>query len=57
MSTPEDEVTSLMQQVADEHGLEVQLAAPSAGKAVPAGAAVAAAPQDDLAQRLANLKG
>jgi charged multivesicular body protein 1 len=54
LSTPEDEVTSLMQQVADEHGLEVQMNMPDASRVKQA------APQsqeiDPLAQRLAELK-
>ena len=56
MSTPEDEVNSLLQQVADEHGLELSTAVPNAGRSVPAaGAAVSS--QDELSVRLANLKG
>lgn len=55
MSTPEDEVTALMQQVADEHGLEVQIGLPGAATAVAAPAAAAAEP--DLNARLAELKG
>jgi division protein CdvB (Snf7/Vps24/ESCRT-III family) len=55
LSTPEDEVTSLMQQVADEHGLEMQMNMPSAsGAAVPA--QKVAQESDPLAQRLAELK-
>ena len=42
-------------QVADEHGLEVQLGMPSAGRATPA-AAAAVSEADPLAQRLADLK-
>ena len=56
MSTPEDEVTSLMQQVAEEHGLELQLAAPAAGRATPAAASAQAAGTDPLTARLADLK-
>lgn len=55
MSTPEDEVTALMQQVADEHGLEVQIGLPGAATAVAAPAAASAEP--DLNARLAELKG
>ncbi|KAL3675496.1 hypothetical protein R1sor_025444 [Riccia sorocarpa] len=57
LSTPEDEVNSLMQQVADDYGLEVSIGLPQA-----AGHVVAAAPEpevsaeDDLSRRLAELK-
>ncbi len=45
-------------QVADEHGLEVQLNLPQAGAAVPAAQQqAAAAPESDLTQRLAQLRG
>jgi hypothetical protein len=44
-------------QVADEHGLETQLNLPQAGAAVPAQAHAAAAPESDLTQRLAQLRG
>lgn len=45
-------------QVADEHGLEVQLNLPQAGAAVPqAQQQAAAAPESDLTQRLAQLRG
>jgi charged multivesicular body protein 1 len=54
LSTPEEEVGALMQQVADEHGLEVQLGLPGASMAV---AQQQAAPQDNLSARLAELKG
>ncbi|KAK9808978.1 hypothetical protein WJX72_007338 [[Myrmecia] bisecta] len=58
MSTPEDEVTNLMQQVADEHGLEVQLNLPAASNAPVAVQQQAVAdPENDLSQRLAQLKG
>lgn len=55
LSTPEDEVLSLVQQVADEHGLESQLAMSSApaNKA----AAGAASKEDDITARLAELRG
>jgi charged multivesicular body protein 1 len=57
MSTPEDEVTSLMQQVADDHGLEMQLNMPQAGRATPAAASSQTVDADPLAARLAELKG
>merc|ERR1712150_118206 len=59
-ATPEDEVDSLMQEVADEHGLdfkkdieaapETEVAAPATATAAPAGA------EEDLAARLEALK-
>ena len=61
MSTPEDEVDLLMQQVADEHGLEIKggvsgVLVPQK-KAVPASAATAVVDDDDaLMRRLAALK-
>ncbi|KAI7837035.1 hypothetical protein COHA_009112 [Chlorella ohadii] len=55
LSTPEDDVNMLVQQVADEHGLETGLSLPQAsGAKVPA--QKVAAPEPDLAQRLAELK-
>ncbi|EIE19739.1 hypothetical protein WJX75_000070 [Coccomyxa subellipsoidea] len=58
LSTPEEDVNMLLQQVADEHGLEVQLNLPQAGAAVPAAQQqAAAAPESDLTQRLAQLRG
>lgn len=55
LATPEEDVTTLLQQVADEHGLEVELNLPQAG-AVPV-AAPAAEEKDDLSARLAQLRG
>ncbi|CAL5224278.1 g6940 [Coccomyxa viridis] len=58
LSTPEEDVNMLMQQVADEHGLETQLNMPQAGTAVPAAAQQQAAkPDADLSERLAQLRG
>ena len=58
MSTPEDEVNSLMQQVADEHGLEVNLGLPSAAQHQPVAAQQQTVdPENDLSSRLAQLKG
>ncbi|GLC38019.1 hypothetical protein PLESTB_000445500 [Pleodorina starrii] len=55
LSTPEDEVSALMNQVAEEHGLEVALGMPSAGASK---AAVASKQgEEDLAARLADLRG
>jgi charged multivesicular body protein 1 len=60
-STPEDEVSALMQQVAEEHGLELQVGLPGAAStsAAPAMAqgAGAAEEQDPLSRRLAELRG
>ena len=55
MSTPEDEVSALMLQVADEHGLELQMGLPGASTAVAAQAQ--AAPENELQNRLAELRG
>ena len=55
LSTPEGEVNSLMQQVADDYGLEVSVGLPQAG----VNAVVAPAEkveEDDLTRRLAELK-
>lgn len=54
LSTPEDDVTSLIQQVADEHGLETQINMPSASTAP---ASKVQEEEDSLAQRMAALKG
>jgi len=59
MSTPQDEVDALMMQVADEHGLEMSKAMPDAALLPTpqvAAPAQAAAPEDDLTRRLAELK-
>ncbi|PSC68557.1 Charged multivesicular body 1 [Micractinium conductrix] len=56
LSTPEEDVTTLVQQVADEHGLETGLSLPQAsGAKMPA--AKAPAQSDDLTARLAELRG
>ena len=60
LSTPEDEVNTLMMQVADEHGLDVQLNMPHASAApvtAPAAAAATGTPDADFSQRLAQLRG
>lgn len=54
MSTPDEEVAALMQQVAEEHGLELSVGLPGAATAVAAPAAAAAEP--DLSARLADLR-
>ncbi|KAL6774002.1 VPS46 [Auxenochlorella protothecoides x Auxenochlorella symbiontica] len=56
LSTPEDEVNLLMQQVADEHGLDTKLGLPAAG-AAQAAPTPAQKEGNDLAQRLAELRG
>lgn len=55
LSTPEDEVSALMQQVADEHGLELSVGLPQA--ATSSAAPAAQQPADDLTNRLAELRG
>lgn len=57
LSTPEDEVNSLMQQVADDYGLEVSVGLPQpASHAVPAAQEPEVSAEDDLSRRLAELK-
>ncbi|KAJ7287946.1 hypothetical protein O6H91_18G017700 [Diphasiastrum complanatum] len=56
LSTPEDQVNSLMQQVADDYGLEVSVGLPQpASHAVPAKQA-AEVEEEDLNRRLAELR-
>ncbi|KAJ4884442.1 ESCRT-related protein CHMP1B [Raphanus sativus] len=56
LSTPEGEVNSLMQQVADDYGLEVSVGLPQpAGHAIPT-ATEEKVDEDDLSRRLAELK-
>ena len=58
LATPEADVNLLLQQGAEEHGLATQLNLPQAGAAPAAVAApAAAAPENDLSQRLAQLRG
>lgn len=56
LSTPEDEVNSLMTQVADEYGLETGINLPQASAQKVPGQAVAE-PENDLSKRLAELRG
>ncbi|XP_057816392.1 ESCRT-related protein CHMP1 [Cryptomeria japonica] len=57
LSTPEDDVNSLMHQVADDYGLEVSVGLPQAGtSSVPLKDKAPVLPEDDLSQRLAHLK-
>ncbi|KAI3975299.1 hypothetical protein MKX01_033539 [Papaver californicum] len=56
LSTPESDVNSLMQQVADDYGLEVSVGLPqAAGHAIPS-ASMEKVGDDDLTRRLAELK-
>ncbi|KAJ1260079.1 hypothetical protein BS78_10G204500 [Paspalum vaginatum] len=57
LSTPETEVNSLMQQVADDYGLEVSVGLPqAAAHAIPAAKDKEKVDEDDLSRRLAELK-
>ena len=53
LSTPPEDVATLMQQVADEHGLEFAADLPAAGTTVPAEKQA----EKDLSMRLEELKG
>eukprot|EP01025_Chloroclados_australasicus_P024657 TRINITY_DN24708_c1_g3_i1.p3 TRINITY_DN24708_c1_g3~~TRINITY_DN24708_c1_g3_i1.p3 ORF type:complete len:199 (-),score=31.39 TRINITY_DN24708_c1_g3_i1:302-898(-) len=55
LTTPEDQVKDLMQQVADEHGLEVQFDLPTANTAIASSSQ--AQKEDSLGQRLVDLRG
>jgi charged multivesicular body protein 1 len=57
LSTPEDEVNSLINQVADDYGLEVSVGLPQAGAtSVPVKEPTTESAEDDLSRRLAELK-
>ncbi|KAK8954774.1 hypothetical protein KSP39_PZI002748 [Platanthera zijinensis] len=57
LSTPETEVNSLMQQVADDYGLEVSVGLPQpASHAVSSNQEKEKVDEDDLSRRLADLK-
>lgn len=57
LSTPEADVNSLMQQVADDYGLEVSVGLPQpAAHAVSTGKEKEKVDEDDLSRRLAELK-
>ncbi|KAK0053541.1 charged multivesicular body protein 1b [Biomphalaria pfeifferi] len=58
LTTPQNQVDALMQEVADEAGLELNMDLPSAqGSAIGAtGSTQASAEQDELSQRLAKLR-
>jgi charged multivesicular body protein 1 len=53
LTTPQDEVERLMHQVADEHGLELNM---EMGTVPTAGIAAAAGEQDQLTERLTKLR-
>lgn len=55
LTVSEDDTNLLMQQVADEYGLDVKLNLPQAAASVPA--AAEPAQKDDLGERLAALRG
>ena len=57
MSTPEDDVNTLMMQVADEHGLETGMLMPSAGQGQMEQPSAQKQAEEDLTSRLANLRG
>lgn len=56
LSTPEDEVNSLMHQVADDYGLEVSVGLPQAASHKPISDTESTVSEDDLSRRLAELK-
>ncbi|KAJ3416367.1 Charged multivesicular body protein 1b [Chytridiales sp. JEL 0842] len=57
MTTPIDQVDDLMQQVADENGLELQMELPGVeSKGFKLGTATIEGEQDELAERLAKLR-
>lgn len=57
LTVPQGQVDSLMQQVADEAGLELNMELPSGQQSQPIGtASTASAEQDELSQRLAKLR-
>ena len=56
-NTPTDQVSALLQQVADEHGLAIAQAMPSAGVEGIAAPAQASLDCDPLSERLARLRG
>ncbi|KAJ3340872.1 Charged multivesicular body protein 1a [Gonapodya sp. JEL0774] len=56
-ATPLDQVEQLMQQVADEHNLELKTDMPIAGSVLPAQPTAVKSPEDDLMARLTALRG
>uniref|UniRef100_A0A1I8FD36 Uncharacterized protein n=1 Tax=Macrostomum lignano TaxID=282301 RepID=A0A1I8FD36_9PLAT len=57
LSTPQAEVDSLIQQSADEAGIELRQQLPDSGKAAPVGTSTVSSEQDELTQRLGRLSG
>lgn len=56
LATPQNEVDSLMMQVADEAGLELNMEMPTAQSATVGASTQASQEQDELSQRLARLR-
>jgi len=56
LTTPQTQVDALMQEVADEAGLELNMDLPSAQSSAVGGASQASQEQDELSQRLAKLR-
>lgn len=56
LSTPEDEVNSLMQQVADDYGLEISVGLPQTTTAAATQEPAKISEEDDLSRRLEELK-
>lgn len=56
LSTPEDDVNSLMQQVADDYGLEVSVGLPQPASVTLPEKDTASVSEDDLSRRLADLR-
>ncbi|KXJ27509.1 charged multivesicular body protein 1b [Exaiptasia diaphana] len=56
LTVPQGQVDSLMQQVADEAGLELNMELPSSQQSAIGTASTASAEQDELSQRLAKLR-
>jgi charged multivesicular body protein 1 len=56
LTTPQNQVDALMQEVADEAGLELNMDLPSAQTASVGAASQASTEQDELSQRLARLR-
>ena len=57
MTTPGDQVDELMQQVAEENGLELQMELPGAISTAIGATAAPVKERDELGERLAKLRG
>lgn len=57
LSTPPDQVNTLLQQIADENGLEMKFNIPQAGTSAVTPAKAAVVEEDSLQARLNQLKG